>query len=196
MSVTKMHGMSSINLANTQQAKAIYNYKNTKERLYRTHAATYMQRAVLVLLCFDRLPDDDTPLPKHVWVDTTNCILLFISYCIALSAFVAWYIEYKKMHRWVTLHSRKIRCILHSPDLSVAMDIQITNQSNKVSVSCIDRFISCYRLREVWFLLFVTFARAEGQILRKLETYHTWRKLGDKLVLRYLQAVGLQTGCT
>jgi len=66
MSVTKMHGMSSINLANTQQAKAIYNYKNTKERLYRTHAATYMQRAVLVLLCFDRLPDDDTPLPKHV----------------------------------------------------------------------------------------------------------------------------------
>jgi len=31
--------MGSINLANAQQAKAIYNYKNTKERLYTTHAA-------------------------------------------------------------------------------------------------------------------------------------------------------------
>jgi len=39
VSAPKMHSMSSINMANAQQEKAIYNCKNTKEKLYRTHSA-------------------------------------------------------------------------------------------------------------------------------------------------------------
>jgi len=39
-----------------------------------------MQHVVLVFLCFNRLPDNGTPMPKHVLVDTTNYILLFVLY--------------------------------------------------------------------------------------------------------------------
>ena len=34
------------------------------------------------------LPQDGTPVPKHVEVDNINCILLFIFYCILRSAIV------------------------------------------------------------------------------------------------------------
>jgi hypothetical protein len=34
-----IHGMNNIKFANAQQAKAVYNYKNTKERLCKTNAA-------------------------------------------------------------------------------------------------------------------------------------------------------------
>jgi hypothetical protein len=36
-----MHGMSNIQFANAGQAKAVYNYKNTKEKLYKTNAAIW-----------------------------------------------------------------------------------------------------------------------------------------------------------
>ena len=35
-----MYGMSEINFIDVQQAKAIYNFKNTKEKLCRTNATT------------------------------------------------------------------------------------------------------------------------------------------------------------
>ena len=36
-----MHGMHNIKFANAQQAKAVYNYKNIKERLCKTNAAIW-----------------------------------------------------------------------------------------------------------------------------------------------------------
>ena len=57
----KARGVSNLKLANTQQAKAIYNYKNTKEKLYRTNAAicgvlylcsqVLIDSLMMVLLC-------------------------------------------------------------------------------------------------------------------------------------------------
>jgi hypothetical protein len=35
------------------------------------------------------LPQDGTPVPKHVGVDNINCILLFIFYCI-LKERISW----------------------------------------------------------------------------------------------------------
>jgi hypothetical protein len=42
----------------------------------------------LVCFCFSRLPEDGTPVPKHVGVDTLNFMLLFVFYSILLCAFV------------------------------------------------------------------------------------------------------------
>jgi hypothetical protein len=36
-----MQGMNNIKYADVQQAKAVYNYKNTKERLYKTNTAIW-----------------------------------------------------------------------------------------------------------------------------------------------------------
>ena len=40
-----------------------------------------------VFLCFNRIPEDGSQMPKHV-VDTVNCVLLFVFYFILLSAFL------------------------------------------------------------------------------------------------------------
>lgn len=148
--------MSNINLVNAQQAKAIYNYKNTKGKIYRTHAATC---SMLFLCSFVLIDFLIMVLRCRNMYQLIPRTIFYYLYCILLSAFFGQYTEYKKMHRLVTLNSRKIRCIWHSPDLSVAVDIQITNQCNRVSVSCVDRFIPCCRLRETRFLFFVTFAQ-------------------------------------
>jgi hypothetical protein len=41
-----MHRVNSIQFANAQQAKAVYNYKNTKENLCNTIAATWIKKCV------------------------------------------------------------------------------------------------------------------------------------------------------
>ena len=44
---------------------------------------SYMLKHVgRVFLCFSRLPDNWTPVPKHVGADTMNCILWRAFYCI------------------------------------------------------------------------------------------------------------------
>jgi hypothetical protein len=52
-----------------------------------------------VILCVRRLPEDGTPVPKHVGVIVImNCVLWFVFRCNVLSAFVGHCTEYTKMH--------------------------------------------------------------------------------------------------
>jgi hypothetical protein len=47
-----------------------------------------------VRLCVRRLPEDGTPLPKHVVViPFMNCVLWFVFYCTVSSVFVGQSIE-------------------------------------------------------------------------------------------------------
>jgi len=48
----------------------------------------------LAFLCVRRLPEDGTPLSKHVaMILIVNCVLLYVFYCTLLCAFVGQYIE-------------------------------------------------------------------------------------------------------
>ena len=51
-----------------------------------------------MFLWFNRFPEEGTPEPEHVGINTCNELYsVMCIYCILLSAFVGWYIEYKKM---------------------------------------------------------------------------------------------------
>ena len=52
-----------------------------------------------MFLWFNRLPEDGTPVPEYVGVDTFNELYsVMCLYRITLSVFGGLYIEYKKMH--------------------------------------------------------------------------------------------------
>jgi hypothetical protein len=52
-----------------------------------------------VTLCFRRLPEEGTPVPKNIkLIHFLNSVLDFVFYCTLLNAFVGQYIEYTKMH--------------------------------------------------------------------------------------------------
>jgi len=52
--------------------------------------------------------EDGSPVPKHIGVMLiVNRVLLFIFYCILLSAFIAQYIEYMNMHGISNINKNK-----------------------------------------------------------------------------------------
>ena len=50
-------------------------------------------------LCIHRIPEDDTPVLKHVGVIIImNCVIWCVFYCMLLLAFVGQYTEYMRVH--------------------------------------------------------------------------------------------------
>jgi hypothetical protein len=76
-----------------------------------------------VRLSVRRLPEDGTPLPKHVGVILImNCVSGFVFYCTLLSAFFGQCFEYREKHRTINLKNlipvfdkRKEKLSLFSP---------------------------------------------------------------------------------
>ena len=53
----------------------------------------------LVFLCSSRLPEDGTPVQKHVGISLVmSCVWWSLILFVLLSAFVGWYVKYKNMH--------------------------------------------------------------------------------------------------
>jgi hypothetical protein len=65
MECKKIHGMNNTQFSDVQQAKAIYNFKNAKEKLCRTnaHLKYFLDLRSFV---FNELPRDDTLVLKYV----------------------------------------------------------------------------------------------------------------------------------
>jgi hypothetical protein len=62
-----MHGHKNLKFVNAKQAKEVYQYQNTKRKLYRTTAAIWFnQQNSDAATQFPAPPDDGHVSPKHV----------------------------------------------------------------------------------------------------------------------------------
>jgi len=68
-------------------------------------------------MCIYRIPEDGTPMLKHVGaILIMNCVILCVLSCVLLCAFVGQYIEYTRIHdmgntifiKWKYFNSNKL----------------------------------------------------------------------------------------